>query len=349
VRFGLKAVRDADITVVGDTRIECATPAATAPSLVYVQVETANGVVTLPDAFIYVASPDFDKLPLLLRQPEELGATTLLEVQRGLLGICGAREDMVALLSLPRDFERSLCLRWQEAFRTSLGLPARSKAPDLAVLADLSFAAVYHPWPLLLDETAPGKLRAVPPDGSVAGMIAARERRRGAFVAPANDVLGGVRGIFSDFSTDDWAALFDAQFNLLRREPLDIRAMSAHTLSDAPELLQLSVRRLLILLRRTVLDRGLDLVFERNDQRFRDGVIARLRNLLQGMWERGAFAGATPAEGYRITADATINTPQSTDAGQLIVLIQIAPSRPAEFITVALTRAEQGSLQVSEV
>jgi len=56
----------------------------------------------------------------------------------------------------------------------------------------------------------------------------------------------------------------------VRAEARDFRLMSAHTLSDEAILLQLSVRRLMILLRKVAVDRGMDFVFESNQQRFRE-------------------------------------------------------------------------------
>ena len=349
VRFGRKSATD--LIVGGDTRLTCVTPPSDVPSLLDVEIDNAYGTATTASAFLYYADTSYDQLPDLLPLTDEpdLASSAMLQIQQALLAVCQARQDVVALLSLPRDFSSALCLSWLQAFRTSLGLPATSSAPDLASLSDLSYAAVYHPWPLLLDAKAAGCVRAIPPDGSIAGMIANREHNRGAWIAPANEVLSDARGLYSDFSVDDWAALFEAQFNVLRHEPADVRAMSAHTLADEPELLQLSTRRLLVLLRRAVLTRGFDFVFQNNNQRFRDAIVARLHNLLQGLFERGAFAGSTPQEGYRVQSDAGINPPESVDAGRLIVLIQVAPSQPAEFITVALTASDQGTLQLSGV
>ena len=70
----------------------------------------------------------------------------------------------------------------------------------------------------MADTQAPDGLRSVPCDGAVCGMIAARERQRQVWVAPANAPLEDVLGLTPEFSTDDWADLFDLQFNLARPE-----------------------------------------------------------------------------------------------------------------------------------
>jgi phage tail sheath protein FI len=215
---------------------------------------------------------------------------------------------------------------------------------DARDIADLSYVAVYHPWLLVRDLNAPDRLRPIPPDGAVCGTIAAREHERQVWVAPANLPLTPALGLVPPISDDDWADLFALQFNLVRPEPRDFRVMSAHTLADERSLLQISVRRLMILLRKAALERGMDFVFETNHERFREGVRVVLEDLLRFMFERGAFAGATPAEAYRVVTDASVNTPQSVDQGRFIALIQVAPSQPLEFVTVLLTRTDPGTL-----
>jgi phage tail sheath protein FI len=47
-----------------------------------------------------------------------------------------------------------------------------------------------------------------------------------------------------------------------------------------------------------------------------------------------------------VIADATVNPRQSVDQGRLIVMIQVAPSQPMEFITVQLVRSGEGELLI---
>ncbi len=284
----------------------------------------------------------------VVQATDEFSVGPLLAVQHALVTLCQARADAVAVLTLPRHFETPQCIEWQEALRRKLGLPPRGRAlGEGGFAADLSYAAVYHPWLLQLDADAPDRLRAVPCDGAICGMIAARERQRRVWVAPANVPLRGVLGLTPALATADWEELFDRQFNLVRQEPLDFRAMSAHTLSLERPLLQLSVRRLMILLRKVATERGTDYVFESNHERFRDGVRVALEDLLRSLFEDGAFAGATPEQSYRVLTDAGLNPPQSIDQGRFVAEIRVAPSQPAEFITVQLIRTSDGQLQAA--
>jgi phage tail sheath protein FI len=299
------------------------------------------------------ASPAWETVQLdlpVLQPVVSFSNDALLAIQHALLDLCQARGDVVGILALPRHFEKRQCIAWQENLRQRLGLPDWGKTIEEAQdVADLSYVAVYHPWLWLADEDTAEGLRAVPCDGAVCGMIAARERARQAWVAPANVPLQDVLGLTPIFSTDDWAELFDRQFNLVRPEPVDFRAMSAHTLSGEKSLLQVSVRRLMILLRKVALDRGMDFVFASNHEHFREGVRVMLENVLRFMFERGAFAGATPDQAFRVVTDASVNTPQDIEQGRFIAKIQVAPSQPMEFITVLLTRVSEGLLLATEI
>jgi hypothetical protein len=293
--------------------------------------------------------PRIAALPLRV-DPEDYSLAPLLAVQRGLAHACAARGDVVAILGLPEHFEQAQCVAWLDALRAALNLPAIGQAQGAtSEQADLSYLAVYHPWLLEAGEGERAGLSASPPDGAICGMVAARERARQVWIAPANQPLAGVLGLTPALSTADWERLFALGFNLIRQEPRDFRAMSSHTLSDDHTLLQLSVRRLMILLRKVALQRGMDFVFESNHARFREGVRVLLEEMLQFMFERGAFAGATPDQAYRVVTDASVNTRQSIDQGRFIAQIQVAPSQPMEFITVLLTRTGQGQVLAAEV
>lgn len=277
---------------------------------------------------------------------------TLLELHHALINLGQARRDWVAILTLPEHFGLRHCREWSTALRSRLGLPTRAGGyQGPGNLADLSYAAVYHPWLLTANAVGDtgGQLRTIPPDGAVCGVIAARALARGVWVAPANVPLQNVLGLQPPLADAEWAELFALGFNLVRPEPRDFRMMSAHTLSDEGEWLQLSVRRLLILLRKVAFAQGMAYVFENNDERLRNAVALLFGRLLQGLFERGALAGATPQQAYRIVLDNRINGPADRDNGRFFVDIQVAPAQPLEFITVRLLRNTDGDLQLVEL
>jgi len=361
VSFGGVAATAVRTNTAGTT-ITCLTPQATATGPVAVAIGTSLGSASLSAAFFYLPGVTQALLPLVndvdmsgTGRPASLPGGQfdpqgLQLVHVAMLGLCEARADAVAILTLPLHFEKEGCIDWLQKLRQNLNLPRHGTAFDYAAnISDLSYAAVYHPWVLVPDPAGPvGALRPTPPDGAICGAIAAREIARQVWVAPANVVLPGVLDLQPNFSDDDWADLFALGFNLIREEATDFRVMSAHTLADDQSLLQLSVRRLLIQLRKALLQRGQEYVFANNDEPFRSRVSQELENFLRLMFAAGAFAGATQQSSYQIAVDDSVNTPTDIDQGRMIAQIMVAPSQPMEFLTVLLTRTGAGQLQAAE-
>jgi phage tail sheath protein FI len=50
------------------------------------------------------------------------------------------------------------------------------------------------------------------------------------------------------------------------------------------------------------------------------------------VWRDGALTGATPEEAFFVQCDEETNPAEVIDAGRLVVLVGIAPAKPAEFI-----------------
>jgi hypothetical protein len=289
-----------------------------------------------------VAEPALDGPPLsaypVLDDPLGYDPSLLVEVQTAMIQLCAARSDVVSVLSVPRHFDTAAVLGWLQALEDL----SRESTSDRIVVAPLSFAGFWHPWVRLVEAVSPelSPLREEPADGTVCGMIAARELSRGVWVAPADVPLRGPVGLARTLSATDVRQLFDAHANLLRPAPGSIGCLSAHTLSADPTLLQISVRRLIILLRKIALLEGNRYVFEPNTDRFRQLVQLRFSRLLAALTRRGALAA------YQVVTDGGLNTEQDQDQGRLIVELKIAPTSPIEFITITLVRAGEGLLDV---
>jgi len=256
----------------------------------------------------------------------------LMAVQAAMVSLCAARADAVAVLSVPSHYLTADYVSWYQQL-TSNGQVTGSP---------LSYAAVWHPWIQIVEPTTPqlAPLRSVPPDGAACGTIAAREAARGVWVAPANMALRGAVALTPALPEADTVTLFNNHDNLLRRQPGAFAALSAHTLSADPALLQVSVRRLLILLRKVALQQGMRYVFETNTDRFRQLVRTCFQRLLTQLTQLGAMVD------FRVVTDGSVNTPDDIANGRLIVVLLVAPTNPVEFITVTLVRAGEGLLDV---
>jgi len=275
------------------------------------------------------------------------GEAELLAVHRAALRLAAGSGELVAVLALPRHYRARDAVRYAERLRTvqapSAGDPGTLSPGERRAL---SYGAVYHPW---IGARGAGALRVVPPDGFAAGVLAARASSRGAWIAPANEVLKDAVALTPPMHDADWPALQEVQINLVRQVPRGFLTMSADTLAHANDvdLRPINVRRLLILLRRLALRRGISYVFEPNGPQLRRAVQRGFTLLMTDLFQRGAFAGATAAESFRVVTDDTINTPRDADAGRFIVELRVAPSVPMRFLSVLLAQTGE-RLSVAE-
>jgi len=288
------------------------------------------------------------------------GESVLLDVHRALIRCCAARGDLWACLSLPRHYRAAQVrehLRQLLPPASGAAPPTASAVPPLTLgeRAALSYAGLFHPWPgVRLDETAAmssvaGLVAHGPPDGAVIGQMARQAVDEGAWLAPANIPYRHVIALDPSFSEGDWRDLTALGVNLIRPDPRGWLLLSAETLYQGTDLRQISVRRLLILLRRLALREGRGYVFEPNGQDFRDLVQHRFEQLLSQLYVRGAFAGDTPAAAYRVVVDDSINPPRSLDLGRFVVELRVAPSQSLQFITVRLVQSGAERLALEEV
>lgn len=53
--------------------------------------------------------------------------------------------------------------------------------------------------------------------------------------------------------------------------------------------------------------------------------------------------GTTPEEGFFVVCDRTVMTQNDLDNGRLIVIVGIAPTKPAEFVIFRFTQTRAGA------
>jgi hypothetical protein len=275
---------------------------------------------------------------------------TLLAVQRGMLRLCAARADLLAVLALPEHYRETNATQHVDRLTSSAGpalevtdgsspvATAHSRPLALDEASAFSSGAIYHPWLIETVADATTDLRRTPPDGAVCGIMARRALARGAWIAPANEFFKGVVALAPPISRQSRQILQDAQINLIRQEPHGFVALSADTLSDDVDLRPINVRRLLILLRRLALRLGVSYVFEPNDDSFRRAVQRGFEAQLEYLFMRGAFAGKTADASFQVVTDSSVNTPQSMEQGRFIVELRVAPSLPMSFLTIRLVQ-----------
>jgi hypothetical protein len=281
-----------------------------------------------------------------IKDPSAYSSDELMEVHRALLRMCAARGDLFAVLSLPEHYRPGEAMRYVEALKFVPGSATGLRSAGGRDSPELSFGAVYHPW-LVGREEGETVFRSIPPDGGICGIIAKRALARGAWVAPANELMTGVLTLTPPIEDVQRLELQQTHINLVRQEPYGFVTLSADTLSDDPDLRPVNVRRLLMLLRRLALRLGTRYVFEPSDDSLRRMVRCGFETLLDDMFMRGAFASNTPAASYQVVTSPSINTPESMDQGRFIVELKVAPSLPMTFLTIRLLQTGE-RLSVSE-
>ena len=272
--------------------------------------------------------------------------TDLLAIQRALVRLAAARGDCLAVLALPRHYRQRLAIDHVRRLKDETPSFFASDAaetidvPPLSAgeAASWSYAALYHPWLRRVDDSSTHtSLPALPPDGPATGVIARRTLERGAWIAPANQTLVGIAALDTAFATNE--AQLAAAINPIGRDGLNFAVLDALTLSEEADTQPINVRRLMSLLRRLALKQGTQFVFEPNSDALRRAIDHRFRNWLGTLFARGTFAGDTPQAAFRLRVDSIVNTPQSIDAGRLIIEIAIAPAQPMRFLTVRLVQS----------
>jgi len=264
----------------------------------------------------------------------------LLAVQRSLLRFCAARGDMFGVLSLPEHYREDKAIEHTRLLRATPNIAPPTEGVSALSFGEVnafSYGAVYHPW-LIGREAREDVVISMPPCGAVSGSLAESALNRGAWIAPANRPLRGVVALKPNLLPERRLTLQDALVNIVRQEPRGFLVLDSDTLSADEDLREISVRRLLILLRRQALKLGATYVFEPNSAPFRRAVDRGFTEMLDGMFERGAFAGVNPATSYQVVTDSSLNTPQSVDLGRFIVELRVAPSLPMRFLTIRLVQ-----------
>lgn len=223
------------------------------------------------------------------------------------------------------------------------GLTPRQRAVWRAAF-DSAYAAAYHPW-LRVDRADDRRdaLVLLNPSAAAAGIIAAQERRFGVAHGPANVLAAGVVAMAEPVASAEHDHLHPLGINVYRRERDGVRLTAARTLARDPMWRQLSVRRLMIMLRRVLVEQTRWMVFEPNDASLRADMRSMLRGYLGQLYRQGALRGDREDDAFRVRCDAALNPPSVVDAGRLIAEIAVAPAAPLEFIRLRLVRDGDGT------
>jgi hypothetical protein len=271
-------------------------------------------------------APGLTGLALDPRVPADLDR--VVANQRALAEYAALRRDHTLLLDVPLGLTHGRMLAWRDAF-------------------DSPYVAAYHPWLDIasVEDRRDGLVR-LNPSAFAAGVVAERELRLGVQYGPANEIAVGAVRPAELVPTDRHDELHVNGVNVFRAERDGIRLWGARTLSRDPLLRQLSVARLMTVLRLT-LEREMQwAVFEPSNQELWGEVRRMVTALLTRLHEGGAFAGATTSEAFFVRCDRSTMTRNDLDAGRLVCLVGVAPTEPLEYIVVEIALAATEGISV---
>lgn len=203
-------------------------------------------------------------------------------------------------------------------------------------------AALYFPQ-LRLTDPLTGRLRAFPPSGALAGVIARTDGERGVWNAPAGTEarLAGVYSLAVQLTDRENGLLNPLGINCLRTFPVvGPLVWGARTLrgtdAQSSEWKYVPVRRLALHIEES-LRRGLQwVVFEPNTEQLWQQVRLNAAGYLHTLFEKGAFKGGTPRQAYFVKCDKDTTTEEDIANGIVNVVVGIAPVKPAEFVIVKI-------------
>jgi phage tail sheath protein FI len=197
---------------------------------------------------------------------------------------------------------------------------------------DSTYAAFYYPWVTVLDPVT-GRKIDLPPSGFVAGIYVRNDVNRGVYKAPANEVVTLAIGLEQTINKEQQDILNPEGINCFRFfEGRGFRLWGARTISSDPEWKYVNVRRYFIYLERSI-DKGTQwAVFEPNGSPLWANIRRVIEDFLLKEFRSGALLGTKPEEAYFVKCDRSTITQDDLDNGRLIVLIGVAPLKPAEFV-----------------
>ena len=208
---------------------------------------------------------------------------------------------------------------------------------------DTKYAAFYYPWLKVVDSGA-GLLRLCPPGGHIAGIYARSDTERGVYKAPANETVRGAVDLEFQITKGEQDVLNPRGVNCIRAFPgRGIRVWGARTLSSDPLWKYINVRRLFLFLEESIEEGTQWVVFEPNNEKLWARVKRTITEFLTRVWRDGALMGTKPEEAFFIKVDRTTMTQDDIDNGRLIVLIGVAPVKPAEFVVFRIAQVAGGA------
>ena len=227
---------------------------------------------------------------------------------------------------------------WAEKAKAGLIPEISPVDPGLGIEGeDAQNAAVYFPRVIEQDLEMKGQTYVFPACGIIAGLWAATDVSRGVWKAPAGQDVGllGIVGLEVNLNDQQNGQLNPLGINCLRNFPIIGNVIwGARTLRGADQLESdykyINVRRLTDYIEDSLYQGTKWAVFEPNDEALWSALRLSVGGFMAELSRQGAFYD------YKVACDATTTTQRDIDLGNVNVLVQFAPVKPAEFVVLQI-------------
>ncbi len=269
-------------------------------------------------------------------------------------GLAGFEEiDEISIVCVPDEDENaypglrssiiSHCENMKDRFAILQTPQSAGPVKDLWPPLDSKCAAFYYPWISVLDPVL-NSYTLVPPGGHVAGIYSRTDQERGVHKAPANEVVRGANSLQLNITKGEQEILNPRGVNCIRSFPgRGIRIWGARTTSSDPKWKYVNVRRLFLYLEESIEEGTQWVVFEPNNEKLWAKVRQTVEEFLTRIWRDGALMGTTRDEAFFVRCDRTTMTQDDINNGRIIILVGIAPVKPAEFVIFRIAQVAKGS------
>lgn len=232
----------------------------------------------------------------------------------------------------------------------------QTTAANFASQTNPGYGALYAPTLEMVDpaKTGPAAIRTTYPGGAVAGVYVRTELARTVAKSPAgfNATINGALGLTYKLTDSQVGLLYDGTppVNLFKAVPgAGVYINGGRTLTKLTPDKYINVRRTLNYLKKNLKDITAFAAFEPNDANLWSNINVTVSSFLANFWRQGGLKGDRSNDAFFIVCDATNNTAQSIDAGQVNVSVGVALSYPAEFIIITLSQWTGGSNALDSV
>ncbi|MBO4806103.1 MAG: phage tail sheath family protein [Paludibacteraceae bacterium] len=194
------------------------------------------------------------------------------------------------------------------------------------------------------------QLNLLAPSAAMAGVYTMVDNSRGVWKAPANlslnSVISPAVNLTNEEQEDLNVPLNGKALNAIRFFVGDgVKVWGARTLDgNSLDWRYVNVRRTMIMLEESIKNAAKAYVFEPNEFNTWLNVRTMIQNFLNGIWKRGGLAGSTPEEAYDVHVGlGDTMTSEDVLEGIMRVSVQVAITRPAEFIEITFQQKMQES------